>query len=811
MNQSDRKGVSHVFRHPEPQAAHGSQAPRLALRPAAVAIHLLLAGVAAGGWAGAAQAQTPAAASARSYDIPAGPLSSVLTRFLGESGVLLTGSTDLAQGKHSPGVQGELTPDAALAALLAGTGLRAVADAQGRYVLQPAPVLDPSGEVRLPTITVQHKREFRVSKGATNLPMEIKDTPQSISTIDQETLRDFGVSNSNDALRLGTGVNVEEWETNRTGYNARGFDVMLTQIDGLGMTNDWGLVEGQLDTFLFDKIELIRGANGLLTGVGNASGTINFVRKRPTNKDGGEIQLTGGSHDLKRLALDYNKVLSQDGQWAGRLVVTHEDKDSHLRALHDERTAFYGVVEGQIGLDGVLTLGLTYQDSKQRSPMWGSLTLPYADGTLANFDVSASTSQDWTRWNNRSYNAFVEYSHMLSPDWEAKATYSHTKGNGATKLFYAYSLTGYLNDDNTGLVGWPYRSKSESQSDILDLSLTGRFDAFGRQHEAVFGLSHSKQTSLTYSYAGATFPVMPAFPYAGDVYAEPDWGAKSVASDGDQDITRLYAATRLALTDKLKGIIGINAIRLKRDGTAIYGGGTNLDNETTEKASPYVGVTYDITPDLLAYASYSDIFQAQDQRDVNGAYLAPMKGVNAEAGIKAEWLNRTLLTTFAVFSAKQKGLATIAGFDTVAQQNYYEPKDVKSRGFEIEATGRISADTQLTAGFTLLRLTGDDGKDIYEWVPRRTLKLRADTRVPMLPKLRVGSGVRWQSDVSKTGGAWQDAYVLADAFAAYELNDKATLRLNINNLFDKKYLRTVQYGAIYGASRTMSISLDYKL
>ncbi|KAB2914883.1 MAG: TonB-dependent siderophore receptor [Dechloromonas sp.] len=808
------KPLGQQKRQAEP-AAPAEQESTFTLRPLAFAVHLAIVGsVALVAWLPEAHAQaaaTPTASQARNYNIPAGPLAASLNRFAEEAGVLLTASAEATQGKTSPGLRGSYSVAAGFAALLAGTGLEAFRQADGSFGLRTAPVLGQSGETQLAAVTVQHKREFRVSKGATNLPMEVKETPQTISTIDKESLRDFGISNSNDALRMGTGINVEEWETNRTGYNARGFDVMLTQVDGMGMTNDWGLVEGQLDTFLFEKIELIRGANGLLTGVGNASGTINYVRKRPTNKDGGEIQLSGGSHDFKRLALDYNKVLTEDGKWAGRVVVAHEDKDSYLRALGDTRTSIYGVLEGQIGVDGVLTLGLTYQDAKQRSPMWGSLTLPYADGTLADFNVSASTSQDWARWNNKSLNAFVEYSHSLSPDWEAKVSYNHTQGRGATKLFYAYTLTGYLNDDNTGLLGWPYRSTSQSQSDIVDVSLTGRFGAFGRQHEAVFGLSHSKQTSLTYSYAGATFPVMPAFPYAGDVYPEPAWGAKSVAADGDQRITRLYAATRLALTDRLKGIIGVNAIKLKRDGTAIYGGGTNLDDETTQKASPYVGLTYDITPDTLAYASYSDIFQAQDQRDVNGAFLAPMKGVNAETGIKSEWLNRKLLTTFAVFSAKQKGLATIAGFDVVAQQNYYEPKDVTSRGFEIEATGRVGADTQITAGFTSLRLTGADGKDIYEWVPRRTLKIRADTRLPMLPAVRVGAAVRWQSDVAKTGGAWQDSYVLADAFAAYALTDKATLRLNINNLFDEKYLRTVQYGAIYGAPRSAFISLDYKL
>lgn len=666
-------------------------------------------------------------------------------------------------------------------------------------------------EADLATVVIKSKRANRVSKGATNLPMEIKDTPQSISTIDTETLRDFGSTDSNDALRYGTGLNVEEWETNRTNYNARGFEVMLTQIDGLGMTNDWGLVVGQQDTYLYEKIELIRGANGLLTGVGNASGTINYVRKRPTHKDGGEALFSVGSYGLKRLALDYNKVLSQDGNWAGRLVVAQDDKDSYLRALNNKRTSISAIVEGQIGLNGVLTLGLTYQDARQRSPMWGSLTLPYADGMLAEFDVSASTAQDWTHWDTRSHNAFVEYTHMLSPDWEAKFTYNRAEGSSASKLFYAYSPTGYLNADNTGLIGWPYRSEGKSSSDILDVNLTGRFGAFGRQHDAVLGLSYSKQKSLTESYSVSSFPVLPAFPYAGDVFAEPTWGAKQVASEGDQNITRLYTATRLALTDKLKGIVGVNAIRLQRDGTSIYGGGVNLENETTNKASPYIGATYDITPDALAYASYSDIFQAQDQRSVDGAFLAPMKGVNTEVGVKAEWMDRKLLTTFAVFSAQQKGLATQAGFDAVAQQYYFEPKDVKARGFEVEATGRIGVDTRLTVGFTSLKLEGPDGNDIYEWVPRRTLKLRADTRVPALPQMRVGSGVRWQSDVSKNGGARQASHVLVDAFAAYELSRATTLRLNVNNLLDKKYLKTVQYGAIYGAPRTVALTLEHKL
>ena len=665
----------------------------------------------------------------------------------------------------------------------------------------------------LDQLTVTAKREYRISQGATNLPLTIKETPQTISTIDQQAMRDFAASGTNDALRLGTGLTVDAWETSRTSYSSRGFDIMLTQVDGLGMTNDWGLVVGQQDTALFDRIELIRGANGLLTGVGNASGTINYVRKRPINHDGGEFTVRAGSHELLRATLDYNKVLTDSGSWAARFVVAHEDADSYLRALQDRRTSAYGVVEGQVGSAGVLTAGFSYMESLQRSPMWGSLTLVLANGTQAEFDASASTSQDWTRWELSAVNAFVEYAHTFADDWEASLTYNHRSGDSATKLFYAYTFTGALNNDFTGLYGWPYRSEGDSSANLVEASLTGRFEAFDRTHEVITGLSFSRQDSYTDAYTIASSPSaeLPAFPYAGDVYAEPVWGDTYVGSDGDQTLVRFYAASRLALSDQLKAIAGLNAIKLQRDGTSIYGGGVNLDNETTEKVSPYAGFTVDLTSNILAYASYSDIFQAQDQRDINGAFLAPMKGVNFEIGLKAEWLNRRLLTTVAAFDAQQKGLATEAGFDPVAQRSYYEPRDVTSRGFELEATGLVGERTRLTAGFTHMDLTGPDGNDIYEWIPRTIVSLRADTRLPSLPQLRLGAGLRWQSDISKNGGARQGAYLLANAFAAYELSPVATIRFNVDNLTDEKILRTVQYGAIYNAPRQFSIAFDYKL
>lgn len=667
----------------------------------------------------------------------------------------------------------------------------------------------------LEELTVFSKRETRMSSGATKLPLAIKDTPQTISIIDDSVMKDFGMTGSNEALRLGTGINVDQYETNRATFNSRGFEIQLTQLDGLGTTNDYATVVGQLDTYLFDKIELIRGANGLLTGVGNSSGTINYVRKRPTNIDGGEIQLSGGSHSFKRIAADYNKVLTKDGKWAGRVVVAHEDKDSHLRAVHDKNTSLYGVVDGQIGENGVLTMGLSIRDSKQDSPMWGSLTLFYPDGSLADFDHSSSTSQDWTYWNTSQKTAFLEYTHLLGQDWEAKLTYNVSKEDSDSRLFYAYTFTNALNEDNTGLYGWPYSGHTETDRQILDINISGDFDALGNEHSLIAGISASKQELVGEQYdydreAYQNLP-LPAFPYAGNIYPEPEWFPREQDRSGEQKLTRFYVSSKLGLSENLNAVVGVNAIKLEREGSSRYGGiTTQTDYPDTTETSPYAGITFDFTDNILGYVSYSDIFQNQDNTDIIGNYLDPMKGVNVEAGIKAEWLDQRLMTTLSVFSAEQEGLATDAGLNDEGT-TYYVPKDVESKGFEIEVVGRIGEHSNVAVGLTDLELTGPDGKDTYdEWVPRTTFNARFDTRLDSLPKLRLGIHGRWQSDVKGTY-AKQDAYFLANAFASYELTDNASLRLNINNLFDEDYIGGLAYGAIYGAPINGMLTFEYKL
>lgn len=122
--------------------------------------------------------------------------------------------------------------------------------AQARPADEPAAkatAADRKEATELGAVRVVAQRTDRVSNGATNLDLDIKDTPQSISVVSSTQMEQFGTDSLNEALRMATGIQVEEWETNRTNFTARGFDIANTQIDGVGLPNDWGIATGATD------------------------------------------------------------------------------------------------------------------------------------------------------------------------------------------------------------------------------------------------------------------------------------------------------------------------------------------------------------------------------------------------------------------------------------------------------------------------------------------------------------------------------------------------------------------------------------
>lgn len=662
-------------------------------------------------------------------------------------------------------------------------------------------------EANVEKIEIVGIRQNRISEGATGLALEIDETPQSISVISAEQLKNYSAFNVNDALRLAPGINVEEWETNRTNYTSRGFEIKNTQIDGVGLPNDWGIVTGAMEAYGYEKIEVIRGANGLLTGVGNASGTLNYVRKRPKNENGGEIGVSVGSWDFKRLQADYSLLLTESGSWAARFVAAAEDKESYLDGLENNREFFSAVVDGQLTDNSTVTIGYSYQDADTDGNTWGGLVYNYTDGTQAKWDESDTTTQEWTMWDTINTSAFVEYNYVFANAWQLQASYNFRGFEEQDKLFYA---SGSIDKDtNLGLSGWPGRYDSEVDADLFEIKAFGAFELFGKEHQASFGVSHAKSDDVMYQHPfdfdnTPAYGPTPAFPYDLDAIPEPEWLTPVLYSDIEQKLTRYFGSAQLNITDKLFTVVGFNAIEFERSG---MNAGASIDNDESE-TSPYIGFTYKLNDDLNLYASYSDIYQPQEQADYNGQYLAPTKGTNFETGVKASWFDDALMTTFAYFTAEQDNFAQYAGL-TEDGIYYYEGVSIESEGYEFEVTGKITDAMNIVASYTHIDVTDENGDDTNKWAPRDVVGVTVD--YALTDAVVVGLNGRWQSKIESTDyNVKQGSYALLNAFARWNINDQVAVQANVNNITDEQYINSLQTVGYYGAPTDGSLTLTYK-
>ncbi|MBI1182415.1 MAG: TonB-dependent siderophore receptor [Alphaproteobacteria bacterium] len=658
---------------------------------------------------------------------------------------------------------------------------------------------------------------LRETVSATGLSLTPMETPQSITIIDRERIDDFALTNVNDLLAQMVGVNVERVETDRTYYNSRGFDVTNFQVDGIGLPLLWGIQFGDLDTALFDRVEAVRGANALMTGVGNPSATINYVRKRPTDTFRAKATATAGSWNLWRLEGDVSVPVSD--RFGVRAVYAHDEHDSHLDYNRVNRDVFGLIAAWDITPRLKLTLGYTRQENDADGVLWGALPLTYSDGTRIDYPVSASTSADWTFWDVTDQSAFAELSYAFAGGWKAKGIFTYKRFQEHAKLLYAYGYPDRATGLGVGAVSGIYPSTYNQY--LGDFYASGPVTLWGREHELAFGVSTGRSHGREWEdFSNEIIAFPPVQDWGQEPIAEPAYPGEYLAADYVDRLTRAYGAAHLNLAEGLKAVVGVSAMWLKSTGTS-YGADQSRDDS---EVSPYLGAIFDLTPNVSLYASYTDIFNPQIEEDATRRKLDPAKGSSIEGGVKSTWFGGRLYATAAVFRAKQKGLASFAGvFDN--GDSYYEGVDTTSTGFEIEVAGRIADRWTISGGYTDLSLKDQNGDPTRTWLPTRTFKLATTYLVPELRDLKLGAQLRWQNAITYADAGVQDygivtgdvivkqkGYAVLDLMASLRLFDHVRASLNVRNVTDKKYLGSLMWGqAFYAPPRSamVSLSVDY--
>ncbi len=143
----------------------------------------------------------------------------------------------------------------------------------------------------------------RSTNAGTGLTLTQKELPQAISIVTEQRIRDQNLDSIEEVLRNTTGISTRNIDSERVRFDSRGFRINSFQYDGIPTLNRdgrWYFGEGRLNTAIYDRVEVVRGANGLVTGSGNPGASVNFVRKRADSRElTGSISGTLGSWDKR--------------------------------------------------------------------------------------------------------------------------------------------------------------------------------------------------------------------------------------------------------------------------------------------------------------------------------------------------------------------------------------------------------------------------------------------------------------------------------------------------------------------------------
>lgn len=710
---------------------------------------------------------------------------------------VIKGRQGIARNRHTPLCLGLLLALSPLAA--------AVADAR------------KDGETELPDMVISGESTSATQPpGVTTLgkvPLKPRELPQSASVIDHERLEQQNLFSLDEAMQQATGVTVQPFQLLTTAYYVRGFKVDSFELDGvpalLGNT-----ASSPQDMAIYERVEILRGSNGLLHGTGNPAATVNLVRKRPQREFAASTTLSAGRWDRYRTEVDVGGPLSASGNVRGRAVAAYEDRDYFYDVADQGTRLLYGVTEFDLSPDTLLTVGAQYQHIDSITNMAG---VPMAkDGSNLGLSRDTYLDVDWDRFKWDTYRAFGSLEQQLGGGWKGKVSAEYQEADSRLRYAGSFGAIDPQTGDGGQLMGAAYKFKSIQRS--LDANLNGPVRLFGLTHELLGGVTYAQGETRQDTARFLNLPNTPVNVYRWDPHGVPRPQIGQYTSPGTTTTTQkgLYALGRIKLAEPLTLVVGGRESWWDQDTPA-----TRF--KPGRQFTPYGGLIWDFARDWSWYVSYAEVYQPQaDRQTWNSEPLSPVEGKTYETGIKGELADGRLNLSLAAFRIDLENNPQEDPDHPGPPNNpfYISGGKVRSQGFELEGTGYLTPYWSLSAGYTytsteyLKDSQNDSGTRYSTFTPRHLLRLWSNYDLPWQDRRwSVGGGLQAQSDYSvdyRGVSMRQGGYALVNMRLGYKIDEHWTAAVNVNNLFDRTYYQSLSnpnWNNRYGEPRSFNVSL----
>jgi len=652
----------------------------------------------------------------------------------------------------------------------------------------------------------------------------VRQIPQSISVVTRQRLDDQNLTQLDEAMKQTTGMVVLQNDPGRSSIMSRGYEIGSVLVDGLPAPVS-SIMGTQPDLFIFDRVEVLKGPLGLFNGGaadGNTAGpgaTVNLARKRPTDHFQAYLNGSYGSWENGRAEVDLSGPLNAAKTVRGRLAGVFHDRDSFVDYNSNKVMVGYGALEFDFTPNTTLSIAAWRQERDilpfNGLPAFRVGGVPTGQAYLGNFDRSTFIGADWNRFDNWSNEYIAELEHRFDGGGHAKAgvrfvdryvDYKYVNAAGNT---FVDPATGNFSGMQLVSSKWWERSLS------ADAHISKPFSMFGQpDNNVTVGLSYQKHELTQFA------PPNTIIPGIHNIY---NFDPSSVPEPADNFTNRTknepvqygaYGQLRLKPIQPISVILGGRLSKYKLTGTNLVSGAVTNELEV-DRFSPYAGLVVDLTRNVSAYISYSDIFLPQTQTDASGRVLDPRIGTQYEGGLKGSFLNGALNASAALFMIRDTNRALSDGMGS-----FVAAGEVEVHGFELEVSGSPLPGWEVYAGYTnstTKYLSGGTG-DFRTFWPRHVFNFwsKYAFQNEALRGWHVGAGAKYVSSFYSGVDAnrlEEDGYVVVDAQIGYKFNEHLAATFTVTNLFDEVYYTRVGSPGLfnfYGEPRAYNVKLSSK-
>ena len=637
----------------------------------------------------------------------------------------------------------------------------------------------------------------QISSGS-GLPSDVMESSASVSVITAREIKTRGATSTEQVLQYTSGVVTDFYgrDDRFDNFKIRGYEATAYR-DGILIGDAFGGVREE--PFAFDRVEVLKGANGTAFGVGDPGGAVNYITKSPTGERLREVYGTYGSFDHKELGFDVGDSFG-DSDFSWRLTGKMQDAEAETDYSNDDETFFMAGLAWRPS--SATTISLVY-DHLFRDGYPNSSGYP---ATGEDFDRDLFLGEpDFNYLDTDRDTLTLKAEHDFGGGLEFGSTLRYTEGTGGFGYVYLDAVT---SEADTTVSRFYFANDSEFENFAADAHLLYRANlgpVWSRTLGGVEYRDNYRENTLWWAPASDidwTDPV-----YSGGL----DLG--STTPYEDTDTSTKVASLYLQQEFTYGKFILQGGLRRDWIDQKITNNLADLTTETDDTEDTYrLGLTYMVSPNVSVYGSYAEsVVPASEQGN------EPERGEQYEIGVKYRPDNFRGLFTASIYDLT-KFNQTITDPDTLLEVTRGESR---VRGLDLEAKAEITDQLSLTAAYSYMESElvassngADDGNELAH-TPEHSGSVWVDYLVPgqgRIGDLNLGLGARytgayWRADsnASKTDSAW-----IWDAAIGYEIVEGTEMRMNVSNLLDEKHIAQGGFSTdYYNAGREVSLSLRH--